>query len=153
MDAYNVLYERGENGLHIGMEEERRERLYQIRFITIIMRAELWTLPHACRRTLSRMRRREGNQSCKIAGCSLLNGKPEYCSQCGKYPCEKYEGIDEFDSFITHCNQKKDLKKRDEIGTQEYQAQQKEKMDLLEWLLENYNDGRKNRFFVWQSIY
>lgn len=89
----------------------------------------------------------EGNQSCKIAGCSLLNGKPEYCSQCGKYPCEKYEGIDEFDSFITHCNQKNDLKKRDEIGTQEYQAQQKEKMDLLEWLLENYNDGRKKSFF------
>ena len=35
----------------------------------------------------------EGNQSCKIARCSLQHGKPEYCSQCQDFPCEKYEDI------------------------------------------------------------
>ena len=35
-----------------------------------------------------------GNQSCKIARCSMEHGGIEYCFQCGKYPCEKYEGID-----------------------------------------------------------
>lgn len=51
----------------------------------------------------------EGNQSCKIARCSLQHGKPEYCSQCKEFSCEKYENIDEFDSFVTHQNRKKDL--------------------------------------------
>lgn len=89
----------------------------------------------------------EGNQPCKIARCSLGNGNPEYCSLCQKFPCEKYGSIDEFDSFITHRNQKEDLKKRDEIGTEEYQREQEEKMEILEWLLQNYNDGRKKSFF------
>ena len=30
----------------------------------------------------------EGNQSCKIARCSLRHEKPEYCSHCWVFPCE-----------------------------------------------------------------
>lgn len=83
----------------------------------------------------------EGNQSCKIARCSLQHDKPEYCSQCQEFPCEKYENINAFDSFITHQNQKRDLKKQQEIGVEAYQAEQEEKIRILEWLLENCNDG------------
>lgn len=89
----------------------------------------------------------EGNQSCKIARCSLQKGRPEYCSLCREFPCEKYEHVDEFDSFITHARRKQDLKRRDEIGTEEYQKEQREKADILKWLLDNYNDGRKKSFF------
>ena len=45
----------------------------------------------------------EGNQSCKIAKCSLVHEKVEYCSQCSEFPCEKYEGIDEYDSVIVEA--------------------------------------------------
>lgn len=48
--------------------------------------------------------------------CSLRHGKPESCSQCREFPCEKYEDIDAFDSFFTHQNQKRDLKKQQKIG-------------------------------------
>lgn len=89
----------------------------------------------------------EGNQSCKIARCSLQHGKPEYCSRCQEFPCEKYENIEEFDSFITHRNMKRDLKKQQEIGTEAYKAEQQEKISILEWLLQNCNDGRKKTFF------
>lgn len=89
----------------------------------------------------------EGNQSCKIAKCSLQHGKLEYCSQCQEFPCEKYEDIDVFDSFVTHQNQKKDLKKQREIGAEAYQAEQEEKIRILKWLLKNCNDGRKKNFF------
>ena len=65
----------------------------------------------------------EGNQSCKIARCSLQYGKPEYCSQCQEFPCEKYENIDAFDSFVTHQNRKKDLEKQQKIGVEEYRAE------------------------------
>lgn len=88
-----------------------------------------------------------GNQSCKIARCSLQHSKPEYCSQCREFPCEKYEDIDVFDSFVTHQNQKRDLKKQQEIGVEAYRAEQEEKICILVFLLENYNDGRKKNFF------
>lgn len=88
----------------------------------------------------------EGNQSCKIARCSLDHGEPEYCSQCRDFPCEKYENIDLFDSFITHQNQKKDLKKQCEMGAEGYRAEQEWKIRILAQLLETYNDGRKKNF-------
>ena len=43
-----------------------------------------------------------GNQSCAIARCSLEQSRIEYCYECGRCPCEKYDGCQEFDSFITH---------------------------------------------------
>ena len=89
----------------------------------------------------------EGNQSCKIARCSQQHGKPEYCSQCQNFPCEKYEYIDAFDSFVTHQNRKKDLEKQQKIGVEAYRAEQEEKIRILAFLLENYNDGRKKNFF------
>ena len=89
----------------------------------------------------------EGNQSCKIARCSLQHEKPEYCSQCQEFSCEKYENIDAFDSFVTHQNQKKDLEKQQGIGVEAYRAEQEEKIRILKWLLQNCNDGRKKTFF------
>lgn len=55
----------------------------------------------------------EGNQSCAIARCSLEHDKVEYCFLCKEYPCSKYQNIDEADSFITHQNQKKILRKQE----------------------------------------
>ena len=89
----------------------------------------------------------EGNQSCKIAKCSLEHGNQEYCSRCGAFPCEKYERVDEADSFITHLHQKSDIQKQMRIGEEAYRREQKEKADILGWLLQYFNDGRKKTFF------
>lgn len=35
----------------------------------------------------------EGNQSCKIAKCSMEHDGVQYCFQCSEYPCEKYDHI------------------------------------------------------------
>lgn len=88
-----------------------------------------------------------GNQSCAIARCSLGQGKIEYCYECGKYPCEKYDGYEEFDSFITHRRQLADLERAKEIGIDAYNREQTEKKRILNDLLTNYNDGRKKAFF------
>lgn len=89
----------------------------------------------------------EGNQSCKIARCSMEHGGIEYCFQCKDYPCEKYSHIDDYDSFITHRNQKADLEKASRIGLEKYNEEQKEKMQILRHLLSEYNDGRKKTLF------
>lgn len=52
-----------------------------------------------------------GNQSCRIAKCSLNHGGVKYCYECIQYPCETYQHIDEYDSFITHRRQTADLEK------------------------------------------
>lgn len=103
----------------------------------------------------------EGNQSCRIAKCSLKRnsensnsekdgpgrGKIDYCHQCPDFPCEKYETIDEYDSFITHRNRRRDLDKHRNIGKEAYQEEQRRKTEILGELLENYNDGRRKSFF------
>lgn len=88
-----------------------------------------------------------GNQGCSIARCSLQYGGMEYCYLCNEYPCEKYKGIDEFDSFITHRNQLKDMRKIHEIGIEQYNSELIEKAAILKHLLANYNDGRRKSFF------
>lgn len=88
-----------------------------------------------------------GNQSCKIAKCSLEHEKIEYCYECREYPCEKYEHIDEYDSFITHRRQKADLERAQSTGIEQYNLEQQEKAQILSCLLSNYNDGRRKNFF------
>ena len=88
-----------------------------------------------------------GNQPCAIARCSQKHEGIEYCYQCDEYLCEKYEGIDVFDSFITHRNQLKDFAKVKQIGIDAYQSELDEKVKILRFLLDNYNDGRKKSFF------
>ena len=71
----------------------------------------------------------------------------QYCFQCSEYPCEKYDHIDDFDSFITHRNRKSDMEKAKRLGIDAYSAEQAEKANILEVLLSNYNDGRKKTLF------
>ncbi len=88
-----------------------------------------------------------GNQPCKLARCSLEHGGPAYCSGCGGYPCEKYQGFDDFDSFITHRRRDADLARMERIGEEAYCAEQREKVEILQFLLDGFNDGRRKSFF------
>lgn len=88
-----------------------------------------------------------GNQSCKIARCSLEHGNVEYCCECPNYPCEKYEKIDEYDSFITHRKRKADMGRLKTIGADRYNAEQEEKTRVLDYLLSSCNDGRRKTLF------
>lgn len=86
-------------------------------------------------------------QSCPIAPCSVRHGNVDYCYQCSEYPCKRYDGIDRHDSLISHRNQKRDLAKAKEIGIDAYLGEQRAKKRILNRLLEDYDDGRKDVFF------
>ncbi|MDD4849559.1 MAG: DUF3795 domain-containing protein [Gemmiger sp.] len=88
----------------------------------------------------------EGNQSCAIARCGKARGV-EFCIHCGGYPCARYDGIDEYDSFISHLHQKQDLEKLGRIGLDAYRLELEEKVAILSALLEGYNDGRHKSSF------
>lgn len=89
----------------------------------------------------------EGNQSCSIARCSLEHESIEYCYLCPEYPCSHYVGAEEYDSFITHLRQLKDIERAQEIGMEAYNTELLKKRDILELLLSEYNDGRRKTFF------
>ena len=89
----------------------------------------------------------EGNQSCAIARCSLENGKVEFCFDCAQFPCSRYRQAAEFDSFITHKNQLSDLQKARQLGIVPYTQELLQKRQILLYLLQNYNDGRKKSLF------
>ena len=84
-----------------------------------------------------------GNQSCKIARCSLEHGGVTYCYQCGDYPCEKYRELDPYDSFITGQNRLRDMEKARILGPEAYGREQERKAELLQYLLTHDQDGRK----------
>lgn len=88
----------------------------------------------------------QGNRPCRIARCGMGHDV-EYCFQCPKYPCGLYDHVDDYDSFITHLNQKADLAKAKEIGVEVYCAEQSEKVELLKKLLAEYNSGREKTLF------
>ncbi|MDD4238459.1 MAG: DUF3795 domain-containing protein [Desulfotomaculaceae bacterium] len=88
-----------------------------------------------------------GNQGCSIARCSLQYQGVEYCFQCEEYPCEKYNSIDEFDSFITHRGQLKDMERAQKLGIGQYHLELAEKAEILTYQLENFNDGRRKSLF------
>lgn len=89
----------------------------------------------------------EGHQSCPIVKCSLQHGSPEFCYECPCFPCERYQSITDYDSFISHKNMLNDLNKAKVLGEEAYQSILNEKIVILQHLLLHYNDGRKKTFF------
>ncbi|MCR5371166.1 MAG: DUF3795 domain-containing protein [Clostridium sp.] len=86
-------------------------------------------------------------QNCPIAPCSVRHGNVQYCFQCEEYPCRRYDGIDRYDSLISHRNQKKDLAKAKQMGIEAYLSEQRAKKALLTRLLKDYDDGRRDVFY------
>lgn len=84
--------------------------------------------------------------TCGVLSCSQRNGL-EYCYSCDAYPCKKYDGADQSDSFITHLKQLSDLEKARTLGIDAYRQELNEKISILELLLASYNDGRRKSFF------
>ncbi len=86
--------------------------------------------------------------SCSIVTCCLKKNNFETCSNCAGFPCNKYskETI-EFDSFITHRNLLKNLNLIKASGLQEFIDKQKERIRLLQIMLENYDDGKSKSFY------
>ena len=88
-----------------------------------------------------------GNQSCAIARCSLERGGVAFCWECPQYPCPRYDGFDDGDSFVPHQGRRQDIDRAREMGLKAYLAEMEEKRSLLDALLAGYNDGRRKTLF------
>ena len=88
-----------------------------------------------------------GNQSCRIAKCSLEHGGIQFCWECPEYPCTHYEDFDGGDTFVPHRNRAQDIAQVQTMGLKAYLTQLEEKRAILEELLAGYNDGRRKTLF------
>ena len=88
----------------------------------------------------------EKHPKCGVLSCSQRK-EIEACYQCDEFPCKKYDGAEQSDSFITHLNQLKDMEKTKNIGIDAYLKELDEKISILKRLLANYDDGRRKSFF------
>ena len=88
-----------------------------------------------------------GNQSCAMAKCSLEHGGVPFCWECPEYPCSRYDGFDDGDSFVPHRSRQQDIAQAREVGLEAYLARLEEKRAVLDELLAQYNDGRRKTLF------
>ncbi len=79
---------------------------------------------------------------CEFAPCSIEHGNIDYCFECGEY-----DGVDLRDSLISHRNQLKDMEKAKTIGIENYRAEQRVKKEILDRILNEYDNGRRDVFF------
>ncbi|MHC1719875.1 MAG: DUF3795 domain-containing protein [Clostridiaceae bacterium] len=84
--------------------------------------------------------------TCAVITCSKKHDNVEYCFQCASYPCQRYIGPNKADSFISYRNVISDFQKAKE-GMDAYKKELDEKVSIVEYLINNYNDGRKKTFY------
>jgi hypothetical protein len=89
----------------------------------------------------------EKHPSCSIFTCCAKNKQFETCADCCDFPCEKMKNWDRADSFVTHRNSLANLHSIIENGLPVFLKQQNVRIELLERMIKQYDDGRSKSFF------
>lgn len=84
--------------------------------------------------------------SCAVINCNKKHVNIDYCCFCPSYPCERYKNYEK-DSFITYKKRIVDFEYIKKEGIESYKKILDKKINILEFLLENYNDGRRKNFY------
>jgi len=84
---------------------------------------------------------------CKIFRCCVKERNFETCAECSDFPCSKFEGVDEYDSFLTHRKIMSNLIFIRKRGIKEFLNEQGRRQKLLEQMLEQFNEGRSRSLY------
>jgi len=85
--------------------------------------------------------------TCPVINCNKKHDSVEYCFQCSSYPCKKYSEPSKVDSFITYKNVISDFEEIKMVGIESFKESLNKKVEILEFLLKNYNDGKRKNFY------
>jgi len=84
--------------------------------------------------------------TCAVVTCNQKNDNVEFCFQCSLFPCKKYVNPSATDSFISYKNVIGDFKRaKDDLDG--YKQVLNEKVNILEFFLKNYNDGKRKNYY------
>jgi hypothetical protein len=87
-----------------------------------------------------------GGQWCKMTRCAVRDRGYETCAECPEFPCHRFEGWDQGDSFVSHLNSIANLRSIRTRGIEAFAAQQMERMGLLEVMLNEFDEGRSKSY-------
>lgn len=85
--------------------------------------------------------------SCGVISCSQRHNGVEYCFQCQEYPCDRYTGAMDKDSFVTYQNVLQDMEKAKNLGLDAYLSELAKKNDILNQLLDHWDSGREKAYY------
>ena len=85
--------------------------------------------------------------SCSSITCCVKNKDFETCAECEEFPCSKIDKWDAGDSFISHMACLSNLRYIKTIGIEKFFEIQKRRIEMLERMLEQYNEGRSKSFY------
>ena len=85
---------------------------------------------------------------CGVFTCCAVKHGLEVCSQCSEYPCKRFvTGKCDFDSFVSHKRKSANLEYIKTHGIESFLKTQSIRIEILQNLLVNHNDGRTKSFF------
>lgn len=85
--------------------------------------------------------------TCAIITCSMKHDGVSYCFQCKDYPCGRYHRTNDKDSFITYLHVPSDMDAARRDGLEFYLKDLSRKSEILDTLLEKWDNGRLKSFF------
>ncbi len=90
--------------------------------------------------------------SCSIITCCVKNRNFETCAECDDFPCSKIKNWDNADSFICHRKSLSNLREIQTNSIEKFLVQQKERIEILEKLLDEFNEGRSKSFYCIATV-
>ena len=91
--------------------------------------------------------------SCSFITCCVKKKELEVCAECFEFPCskfksnEEYQQLNESSSYPSYKKVMPNLNFIKEHGIENFIGQQKNRIKLLEVMIENFDDGRSRSFF------
>ncbi|MBU4293469.1 MAG: DUF3795 domain-containing protein, partial [Actinobacteria bacterium] len=91
--------------------------------------------------------------SCFFIACCVKKKNLEACGQCLEFPCPKfrrnedYQQLKESSSYPSYKKVIPNLNFIKEYGIEKFIKQQKKRIELLQMMIDHFNDGRSRSFF------
>jgi len=85
--------------------------------------------------------------SCKLYNCCVKKNGFATCAECKDFPCEKYGGFFDWDSFVSHKICRPNIERIKKVGLKKWLQEQTKRRTTLENLLANWNEGRSMSFY------
>lgn len=91
--------------------------------------------------------------SCSFITCCVKKKNHEVCAECSEFPCPKfknageYQQLEESSSYPSYRKILPNLNFIKEHGIEEFIAQQTKRIQLLETMIADFDDGRSRSFF------
>jgi hypothetical protein len=90
----------------------------------------------------------EKHPSCGFLTCCVTKKQLETCADCTDYPCRRFDSEKEgHDSFVTHKKIFSNLDLIKTKGIERFIATQGVRIEILTYLLSNFDDGRTKSFY------